>query len=58
MQSELYNPADSTELKKTFNSSVTFCESAHEVTRAEREHANQRVHELIDATKQKIRQQD
>ena len=57
MKDNLYNPADS-QTVKAYNSNVTFCESAHEVTREEREQANSRVADLIEETKKQISNQD
>ena len=51
MKDNQYNPADK---DKPFNYSVNFCESAHEVTREERESAQDRIAALIDTTKETI----
>ena len=46
-----YNPADS---GKPFNAKVTFSDTAHEVTREEREAAQDKIAAMIEQTKKEI----
>lgn len=50
----LYHPADDSSQVRAFNSNLSFPDTAHEVSKADREVAEDAITRMIDATKSQI----
>lgn len=50
----LYRPADDSPDKKAFNSNVSFCNTAHEVSREDRQDKDDAITRMVQAIKNQI----